>query len=265
MITDLRECFIEWFGNNIDFFQCSDGGIRISIPIVDEYNDDICVYMYKQNGSFRLTDKGEAYRSLRKAGILLSENNLDYIMSSTISRFGAIYVDMEKALVSEGAMDTLPDAVMFLSQAVSALENIKKGKAGSKTRVPSFSHKLESLFKAKGYHYANNPKFRGSRGLEHSFDYKVASRDKDNSVLLSVLPAQGVHPKFSLLYEWADVRGYSVPDDSYIIAIEKGIKRIWRESPADPEILKVNNEMYRNNIVLVGSDEYENALTELVG
>ena len=163
-------------------------------------------------------------------------------------------------------MAVLPDAVMFLSQAISALENIKNGKSVSKPRVLSFSHKLECFFDVRGYHYANNPKFLGAKGLEHSFDYKVASREKDSSVLLSVLPSQGgVYAKFSLLYEWGDVRGYSVPENSYIIAIEKNIRRICRESSADSRILKINNEMYRNNIVLVGSDEYENTLMELVG
>ena len=266
MIATLRECFVKWFGDNISFFQCSDGGVRISIPIVDEYNDDICIYMYKRNNTFRITDKGEAYRSLHKAGIPLSNNDsLDYILSSTISRYNSIFIDNEKALVSEGSMDVLPDAVMFLSQAVSALENIKRGKSVLRSRTPSFSHKLESFFDERGYQYINKPKLIGAKGFEHSFDYQVASRQKDNSILLSILPNQSIQAKFSLLYEWDDVRGYAIPQSAQIIAIERGIQRSIKGYAEDPEVFKINKEMYRSNIILAGSEEYENALVRLVG
>lgn len=266
MMQGYKESLIAWFGRNIDLSECADGSVLITVPIVDEYNDDISLYIYDRGDSFRISDKGETFRSLYGMSLSLKDDcDARTAIDAVLARFGAYLSDSDKSIISECRADTLPDAVMFMAQAVASVENMKYGSNLHRGRGPSFFHGLESFFQSRAYRYVKKPRFIGLKGIEHTFDYRIASNDNEASALVSIISggSRSTHSKFSLLYEWNDVRERSVDHDSLMIAVESSVRNSERSNTS--MIGKINNEMYRNGIILVGTDEYEDVFQEMIG
>ena len=266
MMQGYKESLIAWFGRTIDLSECADGSVLITVPIVDEYNDDISLYIYDRGDSFRISDKGETFRSLYGMSLSLKDDcDARTAIDAVLARFGAYLSDSDKSIISECRADTLPDAVMFMAQAVASVENMKYGSNLHRVRGPSFFHGLESFFQSRAYRYVKKPRLIGLKGIEHTFDYRIASSDNEASALVSIISggSRSTNSKFSLLYEWNDVRERSVDHDSLMIAVESSVRNSERSNTS--MIGKINNEMYRNGIILVGTDEYEDVFQEMIG
>lgn len=265
MTGQLYALFTDWFGKNIFFHQCGDGDIRISLPLVDELNDNISLYLHEAGDSFRLSDHGELFRKMHGCGITLEGEGVSHEVVSVLRRFGVSRMDSDHSLVAEVQVSEIPEAVMFMAQAISAVESMKAGRSITARKGASISRRMEDFFVEREYHYRKKPEFAGRTGYVHSFDYEVASNDEDASAIVSVLPGNGTDPKFALLYEWGEVRGYSVSEDSCIIAVESGVKSSREAGMRDAKISKLNDEMYRNNIILAGYGEYRAVLSACIG
>ena len=114
MMQGYKESLIAWFGRNINLSECADGSVLITVPIVDEYNDDISLYIYDRGDSFRISDKGETFRSLYGMSLSLKDDcDARTAIDAVLARFGAYLSDSDKSISSISIL-----SMIFVSSSV---------------------------------------------------------------------------------------------------------------------------------------------------
>ena len=175
--------------------------VEISTPFTDVFNDTIDIYVKKQNEKFILSDDGKTIRNLELSGIEISRSqNRKDILDKILLNYG-IHLEGQELIV-EATEFTFPQKKLNLLSTISEVNDL----------YVIAKHTVASLFREDVKNYLNEnelvftPYFisKGSTGLEFTFDFQIAYRNKEllikafNSVNKLNLP--------HFLFTWDDVK-----------------------------------------------------------
>jgi hypothetical protein len=173
----------------------------ISTPFMGLFNDTIDLYARKEKEKIILSDDGETLRNLDLAGSTISRSpKRKEILEKILLNYGVTFIDDE--LQVEATANNFPQKKYNLISAISEVSDM----------YTLAKHTVASIFKEDVRNYLDEqqiiytPQFisKGSTGLEFTFDFQIAYRNKEiviksfNNINKLNLP--------NFLFTWDDIK-----------------------------------------------------------
>lgn len=178
----------------------------ITTPFLNMFNDCIEIYCCQQdNGRICLSDDGETLRNLDLAGVSLLHNpstTRKNIFKQILLNYGVRVQKERGVLFLETDFKHFPQAKMNFINAIMEISDLH---VLSRPTV-QFAFKDD----VKGYLDKHNiiytPRFitRGSSGLDFTFDFQIAGKEKE--ILISAFNTLDKGKLTSFLFDWGDIK-----------------------------------------------------------
>lgn len=173
----------------------------IDTPFLGAFNDTIEVYALKQNGSIILSDNGETINNLELQGInFQGSKKRKQILNTILLNYGLFRKDRE--LIIEANEANFPQKKHNFLNAILEINDL----------AVLSKHKINSIFKDDVRNYLDKhnitytPEFisKGSTGLEFTFDFQIAKREKE--IVLKSFNSLNKSLLSTFLFSWEDIR-----------------------------------------------------------
>lgn len=173
----------------------------ISTPFLGLFNDTLEVYAKKENGKILLSDDGVTIKNLDLVGSSITRSpKRKELLDKILLNYGIQFQDNE--LITEATEQTFAQKKHNMVSAISEINDM----------YMLAKHTVASIFRDDVREYLNEqeiiytPQFisKGSTGLEFTFDFQIAYRDKE-IVIKSFNSLNKVNlPNF--LFTWDDIK-----------------------------------------------------------
>lgn len=173
----------------------------ISTPFIGLFNDTLEIYAKKENGKILMSDDGVTLKNLELAGASLSRSpKRKDVLERILLTYGIQFNGNE--LIVEANEQNFPQKKHNLITAISEINDM----------YMLAKHTVASVFKEDVQHFLDEqeivytPQFisKGSTGLEFTFDFQIAYRQKE-IVLKSFNTLNKINlPNF--LFTWEDIK-----------------------------------------------------------
>lgn len=174
---------------------------EINTPFIGLFNDCIDVYIKKEGNKYLLSDDGETLEKLSLLGINLSKNSKRKQWGESILRNHGITLEGTE-LTTEASLENLP---MKKHSLVSAIIELSEMESLTKSSVDTFfTEDVRAFLDQSETIYTPNFITKGSTGIEFTFDFQIAGKDKEKVIKsFNTLNKSNV-PSF--LFAWEDIR-----------------------------------------------------------
>jgi len=175
--------------------------VEISTPFTDVFNDSIEIYVKRNNGKVVLSDDGKTLKNLELSGIEISRSaKRKEMLDRILLNFGINLNGNE--FLTEATEQNFPQKKLNLISAISEANDLYV--LAKHTVASVFREDVKLYLDENGI--INTPYFisKGSTGLEFTFDFQIAYRNKEilikafNSINRLNLP--------HFLFTWDDVK-----------------------------------------------------------
>jgi|DewCreStandDraft_4_1066084.scaffolds.fasta_scaffold10389_5 hypothetical protein len=188
-------------GKTTVFTETGSNWAVISTPFVGLFNDTLEIYIKKENEKIIISDDGLTYRNLELIGSAISRSPKRKDLLDRILLTYGIQLQNDELIV-EGTENNFPQKKHNLISAISEINDM----------YMLAKHTVASIFKEDVKNYLDEqeiiytPQFisKGSTGLEFTFDFQIAYREKE-----IVLKAFNTLNKLNLpnfLFTWSDIK-----------------------------------------------------------
>lgn len=195
-IEKLMTSYTDWFRSEIDTGDASLGWTSVAVPFLDHHNDYIEFYVGCEDEGYVLSDDGWAIREVETSGVDPRSPRCVSIIGPTLRGLGVEMVEDELRVFTSAEtfgkrIHDLIQAMLYVSD-LSYLAGTRDlvGKVPGLAQVEVVPERAESLnmrpnyeFSAGvsgwldhiGVEYTPKAKVTGASGLEHEFDFAIAS------------------------------------------------------------------------------------------
>jgi hypothetical protein len=240
--------YLNWLKNNLRVSDAGNSAV-ISTPFLDRHNDEIEIYVQKQDDKLRMTDDGYTVRDLRTGGIDISKGARHSHLLKILNGFG-VSLENEELVVVASERD-FGQKKHNLLQAILAVDDLF---VTAKEHVLQFFREdVEAWLRLKNVPMLRDIKLSGQSGFDHHFDIALPSTRTQPERVLQTINSLRRDSVTSLAFSVQDVRNarggsqlgaFAMINDSdkdalpeNVIALEKyGIKPLlWsrREEQAE--------------------------------
>ncbi len=173
----------------------------IDTPFMGAFNDSIEVYALKNNGSIILSDNSETLNNLELQGVnIQGSKKRREILDNILLSYGLSQKDKE--LVIEANERNFPQKKHNFLTAILEINDL----------AVLSKHNVSSIFKEDVRAYLNEleitytPEFisKGSTGLEFTFDFQIAKREKE--IVLKSFNSINKSTLSTFLFSWEDIK-----------------------------------------------------------
>lgn len=122
---ELSKNHLDWCSKNTNFTDVSANIVKIDVPFLDSFNDEIAIYAVNDpyTGSITLTDDGWTINNLESRGVYLKHSKKRRkLFQSQISKYGVI--ENDDALQITTTPDNFPISKHRLLQAMLFVDNM---------------------------------------------------------------------------------------------------------------------------------------------
>ena len=184
-ISKLMTSYVDWFRARIETEDASDDWVSVTTPFLDHHNDYIEFYVSREeDDGYVLSDDGWATSEVETSGVNPRSPRCESIMGPTLRGLGVEKVNDE--LRVHASIDTFGEKVHDLIQAMLYVSDLSY-LAGTREETASaiahamlrpryeFSAGVSGWLDHMGVEYTPKAKITGGSGLEHEFDFAIAS------------------------------------------------------------------------------------------
>lgn len=173
----------------------------IDTPFMGAFNDSIEIYALKNNGSIILSDNSETLNNLELQGVnIQGSKKRREILDNILLSYGLSQKDKE--LVIEANERNFPQKKHNFLTAILEINDL----------AVLSKHNVSSIFKEDVRAYLNEleitytPEFisKGSTGLEFTFDFQIAKREKE--IVLKSFNSINKSTLSTFLFSWEDIK-----------------------------------------------------------
>lgn len=168
LLTD----YINWYKKEAKFKDLSQNVIRIEVPFLDSFSDEIVMYAIKNKGnSITLTDDGWTLDNLKSNGVTISRSkNRKRIFTNRLNAFGIIEKDGELTTTVE--YKYFPTAKNRLLQAILAVNDMFM--LSKNTTKSLFFEDVGSFLEENHIRATEDISIPGTSGITFNFDYLIS-------------------------------------------------------------------------------------------
>ena len=175
---------------------------QIATPFLGLFNDNIEIFVKKENGKFLLSDDGETIRNLDLIGVPISRSvKRKGIMDSIMMNYG-VTLQKHGEMIIEADEKSFPQKKLNLLAAISEANDLS---VLSKQTIESvFKEDVQAYLDDLGIIYTPHFISRGSTGLEFTFDFQIAYHKTE-----IIIKAFNTVNKLNLphfLFTWSDIQ-----------------------------------------------------------
>ena len=199
--TGFIDTYIRWLRENLRVQEIGDA-VVISTPFLDRHNDEIELFLEKQNGSLHLTDDGYTIRDLRVGGVDLLKGTRHQHLLKIISAYG-VHLDGDQLSVKATAGDFAQKKHNLL-QAILAVDDLHV--TAKEEVLQFFREDVEDLLRTQDLPLFRDMKLSGKSGLDHHFDIGFPSLGRLPERVLRAINTLRRDTAMSMAFSVEDVR-----------------------------------------------------------
>ncbi|MEO6243892.1 MAG: DUF1828 domain-containing protein [Opitutaceae bacterium] len=143
----------------------------ISTPFLDPHNDEIQIFVEKQDEQLRLTDDGYTLADLEDMGLDINTDKRETHVRQILNGFG-VRLENRQLSVTATARD-FPQKKHNLIQAILAIHDLSV--MGQTQVLQFFEEDVASFLREKSVPFFRNFKLSGRSGFDHHFDFGFPS------------------------------------------------------------------------------------------
>lgn len=170
---ELSKNYLDWCSKNINFTDVSANVVKIDVPFLDSFNDEIAIYAVNDpyTGSITLTDDGWTINNLESRGVYLKHSKKrQQLFQRQISNYGV--VENDDALQITTTPDNFPISKHRLLQAMLFVDNMFM--LATKNTTNLFLEDLQNFFNEHKIRTTQGVSFVGNSGLTHKFEFSIS-------------------------------------------------------------------------------------------
>lgn len=221
----LVESYIAWLKASISIAEVN-GTCEITTPFLDRHNDQLQIYVSKQNGKLLLSDDGAIISDLETSGCPLDSPVRQQLLATILRGFG---VRNEAGVLSvEAEPEDFPRKKHALLQAMMTVNDMFMT---AHPRVVSlFLEDVTRFLESKQIRFSPGVEFTGKTGFVHRFDFLIPKSQREPERLVRAINHPDKNQTLLLISSWSDTREVR-PAGSKLIAVLND-----EERAASPEI-----------------------------
>lgn len=167
--------YVSWLNEELRV-EALESSCVISTPFLDRHNDEIEVYVEKQDdGQFYLTDDGYTLSDLRHSGVVLDTAKREAHLEKILNGFG-VRLSGEELHVRTTARD-FPQRKHNLIQAILTINDMFV--MGEETVLQLFKEDVEKFLRQHRVPVIRDLKLSGHSGFDHKFDFGIPGNESD--------------------------------------------------------------------------------------
>ncbi len=216
--------------------------VEITTPFLDQHNDNIQLYVEKENSALVISDDCYTLNNLKMSGCDLDTDKRKEILYSILTSFG-IKLDDDKLFI-EATKQSFPKKMHAFLQAVMAINDLFV--LARPTIENIFKEDVETFLSANNIRFFPSFKLPGKSGFDYLFHFAIPgvqnspdkiiqainNPSKQNTMLLlgQWQDVNHIRPKSTLLYPVLNYQNHKISDEVLAAYTEYNAKPIlWSE------------------------------------
>lgn len=199
------ELYLDWLRQNIEQYEVSPNVFRITMPFLDRNNDNIEIYVLKdEDGCYTLTDDGQTLSELKLTGFNLQGNAKRKAILDTILRAHAVTLSTDEELTVSCNREDLPLRKHMLAQCIQKVSDLFYL---SRPNVQSiFLDDVRTFLDDNNIRCMQNVSFVGISTLTATYDFAIAGTQELPDRLIKVVNTLNTDYAKSIIFNWNDTK-----------------------------------------------------------
>ncbi len=193
--------YVAWLRKGLSVEQIGEV-CEITTPFLDRHNDQLQIYVQRENGKFILSDDGYILADLRQSGVEFDTEKRKHALATVLQGYGVTQV--EGKLRVEASREDLPRRKHNLIQAMLAVNDLYI--MGREHVASFFREDVEMYLAAKNVRFVAMIKLAGRSGYDHTFDFAIPPSDKHPERLARAISTPNRDNIGAFIFAWNDVR-----------------------------------------------------------
>ena len=193
--------YIAWLRKGLSVEQIGEV-CEITTPFLDRHNDQLQIYVQRENGKYILSDDGYILADLRQSGVEFDTEKRKQALATVLQGYGVTQV--EGKLQVEASREDLPRRKHNLIQAMLAANDLFI--MGREHVASFFREDVERYLAAKNVRFVAMIKLAGRSGYDHTFDFAIPPSDKHPERLARAINTPNRDNIGAFIFAWNDVR-----------------------------------------------------------
>ncbi len=232
-IQTLLEDYEAWLRNNTSLREINDW-VEVTTPYLDRHNDQLQIYVRRENGHYLLTDDGFTIADLESSGCRLDTPRRQKLLRMTVNGFG-VKVSDEKLEVT-ATRDSFPLRKHNLIQAMLAVNDLFY--LAEPVVRNLFFEDVVAWLEESDVRYSPKVKFTGLSGYDHVFDFVIPKSKRAPERLLRAITRPSRNTAEAFIHAWSDTHGVRSPESAAFAILND---REQKMPPEVPEALTAYN------------------------
>jgi len=200
--NELMSQYFQWLKDRSAILEGKNDWVMMTSPFTGLFNDNIEIFLKKENSKIFMTDSGETLSNLELTGVNISKSkSRKEVLQRILLNYG-IKLNESNELVVESDEKTFPQKKHNL---ISAIIEVNDLYVLSKHQVTSiFKEDVRAFLDEQEIVFTSDFISKGSSGLEFSFDFQIAHR-KDE-IVIKCFNTINKMLFSSFLFTWDDIK-----------------------------------------------------------
>ena len=230
MIEDIQKMmdgYIAWLRDKSSLREVGDW-VEITTPSLDRHNDQLQIYVRRENGNFILSDDGYILQDLEQSGCKLDTPKRQELLRLTLNGFGVQRRD--DALVIKATEDNFPLKKHSLVQAMLSVNDLFYLAAPHVSSL--FYEDVVAWMNESDIRFVEKAKFTGKTGYDHLFEFVIPSSRRSSERILQAVNRPDKGSAMEMVFAWLDTRE-TRPQESKAYALLNDTERQVRSDVID--------------------------------
>ena len=181
--------YLKFIKDNTVIKTAEDGMVcSISTPFLDRHNDNLDIYMLKNNGTIKLTDNGYTISDLKMSGFEINTPKRESILKTALNGFG-VKMNGNDELFVEATLNNIGQKKHYLLQAILAVNDMFN--LAQETVYSLFKEDVELYLRSNDIFFSKDIKLTGKSGFDHNIDFLVpATKNKPERLIKAINTAK---------------------------------------------------------------------------
>jgi len=206
LISDYRA----WLRDKTTLREVNGDWVEITTPYLDRHNDALQIFVRAESGGYVLTDDAYTIHDLESSGCNLQTVKRQDLLKTTLNGFG---VQLKNdALEVRATAESFPLRKHSLIQAMLAVNDLFYL---AKPIVENlFFEDVVAWLEANEIRYTPRPKFTGTSGYDHLFDFVIPKSRKQPERIVQAITRATRETASLFIFAWNDTRQVRSPDST---------------------------------------------------
>jgi hypothetical protein len=201
-IAELLDGYARWVRDRSILRELGSQYVELTTPYLDRNNDNLQLYITRDDGGFTLTDAGETIAELRLSGCELDTDKRRALLKNTLSGFGVQLHDDEIRV--RATADNFSLRKHSIVQAMLAVNDLFY--LAGPTVASLFYEDVARWLAESEVRFTPNVRFTGKSGFDYHYDFAIPASGQHPERLVNAIARPSRNAASALILSWIDTR-----------------------------------------------------------